>query len=64
MLIEKMEEGVLLEDAEGDIAFVNPRAITMLGYTKDELLGKPWTFIITPEDFDKAGNIAGTAEIL
>jgi len=54
MLIEKMEEGVLLEDAEGKISFVNPRATNMFGYTEEELLGKHWTYIITQEDLDKA----------
>ncbi len=53
MLIEKMEEGVLLEDAEGNISFVIPRAIKMFGYTEDELLGKHWTDIVTQEDLDK-----------
>ena len=53
MLVEKMEEGVLLEDAEGVISFVNPKLTKMLGYTEDELLGKHWSYIAAVEDLDK-----------
>lgn len=54
MLVEKMEEGVTLEDPEGIITFVNPKITNMLGYTVDELVGKHWSFIVPPEDREKA----------
>lgn len=53
MLVEKMQEGVLLEDAEGIISFVNPRTSEMLGYSEDELIGKHWSFVVSPEDRDR-----------
>ncbi|MFX0181589.1 MAG: PAS domain S-box protein [Candidatus Hodarchaeota archaeon] len=50
MLVEKMEEGVALEDTEGIITFVNPRTAKMLGYTEEELVGEHWSFVV-PEEF-------------
>ncbi len=52
MLVEKMEEGVLLEDSEGAIKFVNPKTERMLGYKKNELIGKHWTTIIPIEELE------------
>ncbi len=54
MLVEKLEEGVLLEDREGVISFVNQKTTDLLGYTENELLGKHWTYIVPPEAIDKA----------
>ncbi|MHA2204181.1 MAG: PAS domain S-box protein, partial [Candidatus Hodarchaeales archaeon] len=53
MLVEKMQEGVLLEDAEGIISFVNPRTAEMLGYSEDELIGKHWSFVVSPKERDR-----------
>ena len=53
MLVDNMEEGVLLEDTEGIITFCNPQLINMLGYSEEEILGKHWRFITTPEEIDK-----------
>lgn len=53
MLIEKLEEGVLLEDSEGYTSFVNPKTVEMLGYTEEELLGKHWSFLAAAEDLNK-----------
>ena len=50
MLVEKLQEGVLLENAKGQISFLNPRTAELLGYTKEELLGKHWSYIV-PEDY-------------
>ncbi|MHA1226947.1 MAG: PAS domain S-box protein [Candidatus Hodarchaeales archaeon] len=53
MLVEKLEEGVLIEDTNGFISFVNPKLTEILGYTKDELLGKHWSYLIPDEDLEK-----------
>lgn len=53
MLVEKLEEGVLLEDAEGKISFVNPKTTDLLGYMENELLGKHWTYIVSAETSGK-----------
>ena len=53
IIIEKIEEGVLLEDVEGLISFVNPRVTEILGYEKEELLGKHWSVIVPSEELEK-----------
>ncbi|MFX1507409.1 MAG: PAS domain S-box protein [Promethearchaeota archaeon] len=50
MLVEKLQEGVLLENSKGQISFLNPRTEELLGYTKEELLGKHWSCIV-PEEY-------------
>jgi PAS domain S-box-containing protein len=46
-LVEKLQEGVITENTEGIITFVNPRAAELLGYSKEELIGQPIS-ITTP----------------
>ncbi|HDD61779.1 MAG TPA: PAS domain S-box protein, partial [Chloroflexi bacterium] len=45
-IIQNMSEGIVLEDVEGMITFVNPSAAKMLGYTSEEWVEKHWTEII------------------
>lgn len=52
-LLEKLEEGVLLENERGTISFVNPRTIEMLGYHESELIGLHWTEIVPPEEVER-----------
>lgn len=49
-LVEKLEEGLTLEDVNGNIIFVNPKTLEQLGYTEEEILGKHWTFIVPEKD--------------
>ncbi|MFX1511912.1 MAG: PAS domain S-box protein [Promethearchaeota archaeon] len=51
-LVEKMQEGVLLEDSKGVITFANPCVIEKLRYTEEELIGQHWTLIIPEEEFE------------
>jgi len=53
MLIEKLLEGVLLEDAEGIITLVNPRTLQMLGYSEEEIVGKHWSMIVPREEIER-----------
>ncbi len=48
-IIQNMAEGIVLQDAEGIITFVNPAAASMLGYTSEEWVGKHWTDIVPPD---------------
>ncbi|RPJ66184.1 MAG: PAS domain S-box protein [Acidobacteria bacterium] len=48
-IIRNMAEGIVVQDADGRIAFVNPAAAALLGYGPGELLGRSWT-IVTPVD--------------
>ncbi|MFX0123206.1 MAG: PAS domain S-box protein [Candidatus Hodarchaeota archaeon] len=54
MLVEKLEEGVLLEDVEGNVSFVNPKAAEMLGAPVEEILGQHWTKLVPPSSLDVA----------
>ena len=39
-ILELLTEGVVVEDAEGYLIFVNPAAAALLGYSVEELLGQ------------------------
>jgi len=41
LILESSSEGIFGTDAEGRITFVNPAACQMLGFTSEELIGKP-----------------------
>jgi PAS domain S-box-containing protein len=47
-IVQSLEEGILLEDAGGEIAFVNRKAAELLGYTSEELSGRHWADIVVP----------------
>jgi PAS domain S-box-containing protein len=55
LVVEYMEEGALLLDANLEIGFVNPKLVNLLGYKFEELIGKPLS-IIVPEDLLWAWN--------
>ena len=48
-IIQSMAEGIVIEDAEGVITFVNPAAAEMLGYKPEELVGQHWTVTVPPD---------------
>lgn len=39
MLVENMNEGLLHQDADGKIVYINPKLCDMLGYSDEELVG-------------------------
>jgi len=45
-IVQNMTEGIILEDDNGIITFVNPAASLFLGYKSDELIGMHWKEII------------------
>ncbi|MFX0115173.1 MAG: PAS domain S-box protein [Candidatus Hodarchaeota archaeon] len=45
-LLEKMLEGVVVEDQDGCFTFANPRALEMLGYLEEELIGEHWSILV------------------
>jgi PAS domain S-box-containing protein len=47
-IVQGMEEGIVMEDAEGYITFVNPKMAEMLGYAEEELMGKHWSEAVAP----------------
>ena len=48
-LVEGLEEAVLLLDSEPRVVFSNPRAQQMLGYTAEELKGKTYQELVSPD---------------
>lgn len=49
-LMESMREGLLQVDHSDRIIFVNDCFCEMVGYTKDELIGKDWARLVFDED--------------
>ncbi|MFV1948836.1 MAG: PAS domain S-box protein [Anaerolineales bacterium] len=48
-IIQNMAEGIVLQNTDGVISFVNPAAAKMLDYTSEEWIGKHWTEIVPPD---------------
>ncbi|MEA3351532.1 MAG: diguanylate cyclase, partial [Chloroflexota bacterium] len=42
-------DGIVVEDADGYIVFINKAAADMLGHKPDELLGQHWTVVVPPD---------------
>ncbi len=55
-IVQRMDEGILMLDPEGYITFANPRCERMLGHTREELIGKPWTKLLAKDYAKKANN--------
>lgn len=53
-LIDSSPDFIYTLDTEGRFNFVNDRAESLLGYSKEELLGQHYTFLIHEEDLDRA----------
>jgi PAS domain S-box-containing protein len=47
-LVEQMNEGILAGDRETRITFVNSKMTTMLGYSEEEMLGRPFYEFMEP----------------
>ena len=50
LLMTHMNEGLIIEDLHDDLSFVNPKLCDMLGYTQIELLRRPVTDFLAPEE--------------
>ncbi|MBI5396344.1 MAG: PAS domain S-box protein [Verrucomicrobia bacterium] len=49
-LFDSATEAVFVETLDGRLLMANPRACQLLGYTADELVGRPSSDLFTPED--------------
>ncbi len=54
MLVEKMEEAVFLENHMGNITFVNPKGVELIGSSEEEILGKHWTTFTPFESIEES----------
>ena len=48
-IVQNIAEGIVVQDAQGYLTFVNPAAATLLGYAPEELSGQHWTIIVPPD---------------
>lgn len=54
MLFENVQEGILGVDAQARITVVNPRAVTLLGYAPQEIIGRTIFEFMDPATRDRA----------
>ncbi|MGD2066842.1 MAG: PAS domain S-box protein, partial [Candidatus Bathyarchaeota archaeon] len=52
-LVENIGNGIATIDSEGKYTFVNQALCEKVGYSKKELLGKPFTYLLHPDDKKK-----------
>ncbi|MGD2252492.1 MAG: PAS domain S-box protein [Anaerolineales bacterium] len=48
-IVLAMTEGIVVQDREGLLEFINPSVAELLGYSTEELIGQHWTLIV-PSD--------------
>jgi len=53
MLVETMNDGLVIDDSAGNLVYTNDAFCKMLGYSPDELIGRPW--IELTEEMDSEG---------
>ncbi|HUX29216.1 MAG TPA: PAS domain S-box protein [Thiobacillus sp.] len=63
LLLESVDEGIYGLDTEGRCTFVNKAALTMLGYARDELLGRETHSLMHPTHADGSAYPAGACPI-
>jgi PAS domain S-box-containing protein len=51
-LVETMNDGLGVDDSNGIFIYVNPKLSEMLGYTSEEMIGKPVTSFLDEENKD------------
>jgi len=54
-VVQGVAEAILIEDAQGILTFANPAAEELLGYTREELIGRHWTTIVPEEQKENVG---------
>ena len=49
--------GVIASDLEGTVVWANPVATEMFGWSREDLIGKPFTVLVSPADHDRVRGI-------
>ena len=49
-IINTMNHGILVENRDGKIIFVNPAFESLTGYKKEEIVGEPWDILVNETD--------------
>jgi len=52
-IVEGVGEAILIEDRNGSLTFANPAAETLLGYSRDAIIGQHWTNFVPEEEVDR-----------
>ncbi|HEV3437835.1 MAG TPA: PAS domain S-box protein [Gemmata sp.] len=52
-LIEKSFDGILLLDREGVISYASPSATRIMGYPREEFIGRSFSELVAPEDLNE-----------
>lgn len=50
-IVQNMKEGIVVEDRNGILTFINPTTAELLGYSMDELVGQPWKKITSEDSY-------------
>ncbi|MCA0457391.1 MAG: PAS domain S-box protein [Chloroflexi bacterium] len=56
-IMENMGQALIVKDTEGRLEYVNPAAAFMLGYTKQELIGRNFESLIVDDDIEEFHSI-------
>ena len=51
-IINSLNEGIWVEDEKGFCTYANPKEAEMLGYTQEELIGKHWSEVVYPSEYE------------
>ena len=54
VVLEQSDDGVIVTDLEGRITYVNPAQADQLGYTREELTGRPWRVFFPSQEAESA----------
>lgn len=49
-IVRQMGEGIMIQNTDGCITFVNPQVERLSGYSREYLIGKHWSAIISPTE--------------
>jgi diguanylate cyclase (GGDEF)-like protein/PAS domain S-box-containing protein len=52
-VVQGVAEAILIEDTQGILTFANPAAEELLGYTREELIGRHWSAIVPEDEIEK-----------
>ena len=53
-LVELTTDIIYVSDRSGNQTFMNDAAYRILGYSPEEIIGKPWTMLVHPDDREKS----------
>jgi PAS domain S-box-containing protein len=52
-LVERISEVIYTVDTKGELTYISPAIVSLLGYPPSEVIGRPFSEFVTPEDLEK-----------